>query len=273
MSRPTAWPAFIVDAFTFKPFGGNTAAVCLVDEQVTDDLMQQVAAEFGFSETAFVAPGLRAHRLRWFTPTAEVALCGHATLAAAAVLYERDPGSPPTLTFDTLSGPLLASRRDGGIMIELPRMRLIPTHLPPDAAAALGVDPMPCFRTPDRAGMDDWDYLVPLASETALHALSPDARTLASTRPGVIVTARADDTDRFDFVSRYFAPAWGIDEDPVTGSAHCALAPYWGERLGRSQMRAYQASRRGGMLDVVLLPETVQLTGHATIVMRGTLAV
>ena len=188
--------------------------------------MLAIAREFAFSETAFVRRCDGDYQLRWFTPTGEVALCGHATLAAAAVLWVHGGVIPGrTIHFDTLSGTLTARRSADGITIELPRMELIATMLPKDTAEALGIDAVACFHTPMRGGIEDWDYLIPLSSETEVRQLAPDDRALAHTRAGVIVTAPADDTQRFDFVSRYFAPFWGIPEDPVTGSAHCALAP------------------------------------------------
>ena len=270
---PTVAPAFIVDAFSEVPFGGNPAAVCLIDTDLPVARMLAIAREFAFSETAFVRRGGGNYQLRWFTPTGEVALCGHATLAAAAVLWVHGGVIPgKAIHFDTLSGPLTARRSADGITIELPRMELIATTLPTDTADALGIDAVACFQTPMRGGIEDWDYLIPLSSETAVRQLVPDDRALARTRAGVIVTAPADDTRRFDFVSRYFAPFWGIPEDSVTGSAHCALAPYWGRRLKRRELRAYQASKRGGAIEVRLGKSTVQLTGRATIVMRGDLS-
>lgn len=271
LAMTKAYPSFIVDAFSAKPFGGNPAAVCLVDDALSDESMLAIAREFGLSETAFVVPRGDAFHLRWFTPSAEVALCGHATLAGAAVLWATETvASDRVITFRTLSGPLTASRAADAIAIELPRMELIPTRLPEETAAALGIHATDAFRTPNRGGIEDFDYLVPLPSEHDVRALMPDERALTRTPAGVIVTARAE-TAPFDFVSRYFAPFWGIPEDPVTGGAHCALAPYWADRLGRTHLRAYQASRRGGALDVELLETTVRLTGQATIVLRGEL--
>ena len=268
------YPAFIVDAFSSTPFRGNPAAVCLIDDPLPDQRRLEIAQEFNLSETAFVARVDGACQLRWFTPTGEVALCGHATLAAAAVLWSIDAAPRSrAIVFETLSGHLTATRTpdDEAVTIELPRMELIPTALPDETANALGLASTTAFRTPNRGGIEDFDYLVPLAAEHDVRALAPDVRALALTPAGVIVTAPSDGAP-FDFVSRYFAPYWGIPEDPVTGSAHCALAPYWADRLGRTRLKAYQASRRGGELDVELDATTVRLTGPATIVMRGKLA-
>jgi PhzF family phenazine biosynthesis protein len=273
-ARADRFATFIIDAFTDRAFGGNPAAVCLLEHELSDSRMLAIAAEFGFSETAFVMLGRERHGLRWFTPTAEVALCGHATLAASAALWDLGIAPADThISLATLSGELVARSSAAGISIDLPRMELIPTRLADDTARALGVEPIDCFRTPNRGGIEDWDYLVPLASEAAVIAIAPDMAALAKTTAGVIVTAPSTDASEFDFVSRYFAPYWGIPEDPATGSAHCTLAPYWSGTLGKQRMRARQLSKRGGVLDVALGETTVTLTGRVAIVLRGELTI
>jgi PhzF family phenazine biosynthesis protein len=255
--------AFVVDAFTDRPFAGNPAAVCL---GTGDDLwMQQMAAEFNLAETAFLAGGPAEYDLRWFTPEVEVDLCGHATLAAAHVLWETGE-SADVLRFRTRSGVLTAERTAGGITLGLPTDT--PTPATADAGpllAALGLPPdRPVYRGRD-------DFLVEVSDADAVLAVRPDLVALrALPARGVMVTASdgaaAHDAD---FVSRFFGPAVGIDEDPVTGSAHCLLGPFWAARLGRTALRAAQLSARGGRLGVQVGPETVRLTGDAVTVLRG----
>ena len=257
---------FIVDAFTSIPFGGNPAAVCLLDEPADPVWMQQVAAEMNLSETAYVVPQSDGFGLRWFTPKAEVDLCGHATLASAHVLWqEQRVGRRDAIRFHTKSGPLICSRPGDRIEMDFPQVPVEVTRASPQLAAALGAEPVFLGRTV-------FDYFVELPSETAVRGLKPDFRQLATMNTrGVIVTARSERAE-FDFVSRFFAPALGIDEDPVTGSAHCCLGPFWAERLGRSEVIGFQASRRGGVVHVRVGPERVVLGGRAVCVVRGTLS-
>ncbi len=258
----------VVDAFTSEPFSGNPAAVCLLPPEGRDDRwMQSLAAEMNLAETAFLAPEGDAWRLRWFTPELEVNLCGHATLASAHALGEWGlAGEPGELRFLTRSGVLRAVRLGAGIRIDLPADPAHPQPLPADIARALG-GPATVWTGASRA-----NWLVCLPSDKAVQDVAPDFRPLrAALLPsgfGVIVTSAAD-RPGVDFVSRYFAPAHGIDEDPVTGSAHCALAPYWSGRLGRTTLAARQISRRGGALTVELAGERVLLTGRAVTVLRG----
>jgi len=263
---------YIVDAFASGPFTGNPAAVCLLDASRPDAWMQSVASEMNLSETAFLMPGKAERPLRWFTPAGEVPLCGHATLASAHILWETggiDAGA--TARFATLSGTLTARRERSVVEIDLPASPLEVAPLPPGVAAALGVSPRSCGRTADR-GLGDIDYLVELGSEAEVRAVRPDfARLRETLRGGVIVTAPAQG-DEYDIVSRYFAPFWGIDEDPVTGAAHCALGPFWGGRLGRQELRAFQASRRGGRVRVRLDGDRVRLAGGAVTVVEGVLS-
>jgi predicted PhzF superfamily epimerase YddE/YHI9 len=256
-----------VDAFTNRAFAGNPAAVCLLPQPRDEGWMQAVAREMNLSETAFLHPEREdgAWRLRWFTPAVEVELCGHATLASAHVLWEvgQLPGDRPA-RFQTRSGLLTAERRGDWIELDFPAQMAEPTPPPPGLAETLGGEPL-------WVGKSRYDYLLELASEAAVRSLDPDHRRLA-TLPvrGVIVTARTEQAP-FDFVSRFFAPGSGVDEDPVTGSAHCTLGPYWAARLGKSDLLAFQASSRGGEVRVRVEGERVKLGGQAVIVLRGEL--
>ena len=247
-------PLYQVAAFARTASEGNLAAVCLL-EQAADPLwMQRVAAEMNLSETAFLHPENGCYRLRWFTPTTEVALCGHATLAAAHVLFEREAGS---ISFETLGGRLTAVKRGSLVELDFPAQHAVPAFQ--ENLAALGVEPL----WVGRAGED---LLVELGSESLVRSMRPDLQALRQWQArGVIVTSRSDDT-QFDFVSRFFAPAIGIDEDPVTGSAHCALGPFWGARLGKEELTGCQASARGGVVSVGLRTNRVLLRGSAVIV-------
>jgi PhzF family phenazine biosynthesis protein len=265
-------PLYQVDAFTAEPFAGNPAAVCLLDGEAEPGWMQQVAAEMNLAETAFVRPlepGEEAvFGLRWFTPAVEVELCGHATLASAHVLWsEGRVSAGRRIRFQTLGGELSAADRDGAIELDFPATPPEPADPPAGLLEALGV-PAPAVRW---AGRSRFDELLELGSEAAVRGLEPDFRKLRElTTRGVIATA-ASDADRFDFMSRFFAPAVGIDEDPVTGSAHCALGPYWTDRLGRADLVGYQASRRGGVVRTRTAGDRVLLGGQAVTVLRGEL--
>jgi PhzF family phenazine biosynthesis protein len=259
---------FQVDAFTEAPFRGNPAAVCLLDgKDVTDGWMQSVAAEMNLSETAFLRPNRTDWDLRWFTPTIEVALCGHATLAAAHALLEEGLLSRGgTARFNTNSGVLSATDCDGLIEMNFPAKIATRSAPAEHLIEALGMHPTHVAR-------NELDYLVELPTEHDVRSLKPDFAMLRRIPVrGVIVTSRATTTG-FDFVSRFFAPGSGIDEDPVTGSAHCALAPYWAPRLRKQQFIAYQASPRGGILHVKVVGERVLIAGRAVTVLRGELRV
>lgn len=263
-------PVYTVDAFAAVPFEGNPAAVCLLDAPRPDAWMQRVAREMNLSETAFVERRDGAFSLRWFTPAAEVALCGHATLASAHALWESGwlaAGEPAR--FETRSGTLVAHRRGDCVELDLPAMPVTQAPLPAPVAAALAVRPIFVGQTADR-DLGDRDLLIHVDSEAIVRALAPDFRALRAVHSGFIVTARAA-TAGVDFVSRYFAPCWGIDEDPVTGVAHCALAVYWAARLGRPELVAYQASARGGMVHMRVDAGRVHLSGPAVTVLRGVL--
>ena len=264
-------PIVQVDAFTAVPFAGNPAAVCVLPEAREARWMQQVAAEMNLSETAFLVrrPGASGDDagfdLRWFTPAVEVALCGHATLASAHALWEG--GHLPAgeiARFHTKSGVLTAARQGDWIELNFPATPDQPSPAPDGLLDALGV-------TPVYVGKSRFDYLVEVDGESVVRALAPDfARLRALPVRGITVTSLASSAD-CDFVSRFFAPASGIDEDPVTGSAHCCLTPYWSRKLGRTEFVARQLSARGGLLRLRLDGDRVRLSGQAVTVMRGQL--
>jgi PhzF family phenazine biosynthesis protein len=256
-----------VDAFTSRPFTGNPAAVCILATPPPDWWLQDVAREMNLSETAFVLPHDEGFDLRWFTPILEVDLCGHATLASAHVLWESgrlDPAA--SATFHTRSGVLTATRLDGWIELDFPATPAAEVEPPAALERALGAEPL-------WVGRSAHDLLVELESEKTIRTLKPDmARLRTLDARGVIVTSRAI-SERFDFVSRFFAPRVGVPEDPVTGSTHCALAPFWSERLGRRELVGYQVSERGGMVRAALVGDRVRLGGQAVTVMKGQLLV
>jgi PhzF family phenazine biosynthesis protein len=254
-----------VDAFTDTPFTGNPAAVCVLPAPREAQWMQQVAREMNLSETAFLCRRPDGFDLRWFTPAVEVALCGHATLASAHVLWEDGhlPADIPA-RFHTRSGLLTATRQDAWIRLDFPALPPEPAVAPEALVQALHV-------TPRYVGNNRSFYLVEVATEEIVRTLQPDF-TLLQTLPGrgVIVTSQATSAG-FDFVSRYFAPGAGINEDPVTGSAHCCLGPYWSQRLNKDTFVAYQASARGGVLRVQVQGDRIVLSGQAVTVLRGEL--
>ena len=262
-------PFSVVDAFTDVPFAGNPAAVCVLEAWPSDKWLQLVGREMNLSETAFLVPrGENAFELRWFTPKLEVALCGHATLASAHFLWDcaTAPADRP-ITFHTRkSGPLAASRLPTGeIELDFPARPAKPQTAAEGMLEALGATAVSVGRNSD-------DYLVEVATDAEVRALAPDFAELSRTEcRGVIVTARSDDS-RFDFVSRFFAPASGINEDPVTGSAHCCLSEFWSEKLGKLEMTGYQASERGGVVRVIRANGRVKLIGRAVTVTVGHLA-
>ena len=262
---PLAQSIVQVDAFTSEPFQGNPAAVCVLPGPADAPWMQRVASEMNLSETAFLYKEADGFRLRWFTPATEVDLCGHATLASAHVLW-LDGHLPPgeQARFQTLSGLLTADLRGDWIELDFPQEPASPTELPDALLRALGAPAV-------AVGKNRMDYIVELESDAVVRGLTPDFGLLATvpTR-GVIVTARSDSPE-FDFVSRFFCPQVGINEDPVTGSAHSCLAPYWAERLGKDAMTGFQASTRGGVVRVRLAGDRVKLQGQAVTVLRGEL--
>lgn len=251
-----------VDAFASEAFRGNPAAVCLLEGFRSDRWMQSVAAEMNLAETAFVERRGAELGLRWFTPTVEVDLCGHATLASAHVLWEAGDNRA-RLAFRTRSGLLSAERAEGGIRLDFPADPVAPVDAPPRLVEALGTPPV-------AVGRGRSFYLAELEDAATVRALTPDIAVVGTLDAGgVIVTAPGD--GQSDFVSRLFAPAFGIDEDPVTGAAHCCLGPYWQARVGRARMVGYQASARGGFVGVEVHGERVLLSGQAVTVLRGEL--
>ena len=261
MSHPLIW----VDAFTDTPFRGNPAAIVLLDAPADETWMQSLAFELGLAETAYVVARAGGRfDLRWFTPTVEIPLCGHATLAAAHALYESERTTGP-ITFHTLSGELVCTRRDGLIEMDFPAVPPTPVDPAPGLLDALGVtDPV--------AVLDNkqW-FIVECRTAAEVEQLTPDLRALERVVPGASVTARSD-RPGVDIVSRVFGPGVGVDEDAVTGSVHCALVPYWAEQLGTTEIVAYQASARGGTLHCRLAGDRVFLAGPAVTVLRGEIA-
>jgi PhzF family phenazine biosynthesis protein len=260
-------PIVTVDAFADGPFTGNPAAVCVLGSWLDGALLHRVAAEMNLSETAFVVRRADGDwDLRWLTPAVEVDLCGHATLATAHHLLEGGAASG-ALRFHTRSGVLVARRHEDGIELDFPATPAVDAAAPEGLADALGVS---AVRT---AKKSPFDWLVELGSAADVRAARPDFGALRRVPcRGVMITA-ASDAPRFDFVSRFFAPAAGVDEDPVTGSAHCALVPFWAARLGKTSLTAHQASRRGGTLGCELRGERVLLRGRGVTMLRGTLRV
>jgi len=254
-------PIFQIDAFTTRRFAGNPAAVMPMNSFLEDPLLQAIAAENNLAETAFLIPEGGDYRLRWFTPTTEVPLCGHATLASAAVVMERLEPGRSSVVFHSASGPLTVSRTNTGYVMDFPVRLSEPVSTPAGLAEALGIVPIEVF-------VNAFNYMAVLESPQVLRDLVPDMTALARMdRSGVIVTAPGDGI--YDFVSRYFAPAKGIPEDPVTGAAHCMLAPYWAKRLGKTEFRAFPASRRGGENICRVVRNRVELEGACVFYLEG----
>jgi predicted PhzF superfamily epimerase YddE/YHI9 len=256
---------FQVDAFTDKPFAGNPAAVCIMPAAADEGWMQHLANEMNLSETAFLVQQGGDFNLRWFTPAVEVELCGHATLASAHILWEQGFLSPDRQArFYTRSGLLSAVRKDSWIELDFPAEAESQTDIPDGVLKAFGV-PV------GYVGKNRFDFLIEVESAEAVRQIAPDFTLLSSiSSRGFIVTSRSD-SSQYDFISRFFAPAAGVNEDPVTGSAHCCLGPYWAKKLGRKELAGYQASARGGVVRVRVNNDRVYLSGQAVTVMRGTL--
>jgi len=252
---------FQVDAFTTRRFAGNPAAVMPLQSFPADAVMQAIAAENNLSETAFLVPENDDYQLRWFTPTAEVPLCGHATLASAAVVMEKLQPGRDRVVFHSASGRLVANRTADGYLLDFPARPSHPVVAPKHLVSALGVTPQEVFH-------DDFNYLALVENLEVLRSLAPDMQAIVRLNgPDLIVTAPGD--GRYDFYSRYFAPSIGVPEDPVTGSAHCMLAPYWARKLGKNELRAFQASRRGGEILCRVVRERVELEGSCVFYMQG----
>ncbi|HMO36095.1 MAG TPA: PhzF family phenazine biosynthesis protein, partial [Gemmatales bacterium] len=247
----TTVPVYIIDAFTDQPFRGNPAGVVLLEKPASDAWMQNVAMEMNQAETAFVVPAEKGYHLRWFTPTVEVDLCGHATLAAASILWRTHKvPKTETISFHTKSGWLHCTRQEETIQLDFPARKVEPCEAPLGMILAMHLSDFTSYSN----GMD---YLIEVKDEGIVRAIEPDFVKLAQVScRGVIVTSPSS-RDTVEFVSRFFAPSCGIQEDPVTGSAHCALGPYWAEKLGKTRLRGFQASKRGGYEQVELQGDRV----------------
>ncbi len=254
-------PIFQIDSFTTHRFSGNPAAVVLLQSFPDESVMQAIAAENNLAETAFMVPADGEYQLRWFTPSIEVPLCGHATLASAAVVLERLEPTRSSVIFHSASGPLPVTKLSHGYLMNFPARTSEPIATPAGLTEALGVVPLEVVA-------NEFNYMTLLNSAAVVRALSPDlARIAKLDRSGLIVTARGD--EKYDFVSRYFAPAKGVPEDPVTGGAHCMLAPYWANKLGKTEFCAYQASPRGGEMICRLADDRVEMEGACIFYLEG----
>ena len=248
---------FTADAFTDKPFEGNPAGVCILENELTEAQMKNIAFEMNLAETAFVQRKGDIYSLRWFTPDSEVDLCGHATLATSHILWQTGlHDKSESITYDTRSGILKANRIDGKIELDFPADLEHPVEIPDELIRTIGVKPV-------YLGRAKWSYLAEMDSDETVRKIKPDFVIMETLEAwGLIITARSG-TKEFDFVSRFFAPRKGVPEDPVTGSAHCILGPYWMKKLGKNEMLAFQASKRGGILGVKIEADRVKLTGTA----------
>ncbi|WP_209974647.1 PhzF family phenazine biosynthesis protein [Paenibacillus eucommiae] len=258
-------PIYVVDAFTDKTFKGNPAAVCLTPGPLDDDQMQSIAAEMNLSETAFLFPYQDGYSLRWFTPNTEVDLCGHATLASAHILWEKEMLTvDQQANFYTKSGLLTAIKSGSWIQLNFPMEPEIACSCPSELIEALQI-------TPIYVGRNRLDYLIEIESEDVLKNLKPNFSLLEKVQTrGIIVTSKSVE---FDFISRCFFPALGVNEDPVTGSAHCCLAPYWSNKLKKNELYAYQASARGGILKITIKNDRIMMAGQAVTVIKSELLI
>jgi PhzF family phenazine biosynthesis protein len=257
---------FQVDTFTNKRFTGNPAGVCLLGEPISDELMQKIAAQTNLSETAFLLGGVDHFLLRWFTPTIEIALCGHATLATAQILWESGILAPATSAqFQTKSGLIRVDKKDDWLAMTFPVFTCKSASIPPELIDVLKINPVYSGEVFDR-------YLFELSSEKEITDLNPDFAKLKYFKK-VLLTSKSNAGSAFDFISRYFAPSIGVNEDPVTGTSHSCLASYWSEKLNKNELIGYQASKRGGIVKMSLNPESVIISGQAITVLRGELTV
>ncbi|WP_111655324.1 PhzF family phenazine biosynthesis protein [Isoalcanivorax indicus] len=254
-----SFPIYQIDAFTNRVFGGNPAAVVILDEWLEDETLQAIAAENNLAETAFVIPGAKCSELRWFTPVVEVELCGHATLAAAYVLFQEYFRAESHLRFETKSGCLAVSRKENFLFLDFPSRPGKAVSVDDSLIEVLGTAPESAFLARD--------LMVVLESEAQVRSFSPNYHAIQGLDAfALIITARGDEVD---FVSRFFAPGAGVPEDPVTGSAHCTLIPYWADRLGKTDLVARQLSSRGGELSCELHGDRVLIGGEVVEYMRG----
>jgi predicted PhzF superfamily epimerase YddE/YHI9 len=255
-----------VDAFTDRAFSGNPAAVCVLPEAADEAWMQRVALEMNLSETAFLVARADGYDLRWFTPSVEVDLCGHATLASAHVLWEDGHTKEDDISFHTRSGVLTAARDGSWIVLDFPARAAVVTEVPAAVLEGVGGAPIVCARS-------EGSYFLEYATEEEVRDLTPNFSKLGSLADAYVSVSAAASTPGFDFVSRFFAVTAGIDEDPVTGSAHCTLGPWWAAKLGKTDLVGYQVSARGGTVRVRPEGDRVKLLGQAVTVMRGELLV
>ena len=257
-------PIYQVDAFTNQLFRGNPAAVCPLDVWLPDDVLQNIALENNLSETAFYIKTGDRYQLRWFTPLVEVDLCGHATLATAFVIFHLNEDYSSLIHFDTLSGELKVSKKDSSLTLDFPSDQMVKVQAPKELTSALSIEPILTFK-------GKTDYMLVVDSQKEVEALTPNFGLLAKVPArAVIVTAKGDE---IDFVSRVFAPNCGVNEDPVTGSAHTSLVPYWSKVLGHNNLRARQLSARGGEINCKYLGDRVALTGEAKLYLEGEIEV
>jgi PhzF family phenazine biosynthesis protein len=257
-----------IDAFTDSPFKGNPAAVCLLEKPMPDEWMQNVAFEMNLSETSFIIPGKKESQIRFFTPSAEVPLCGHATLSTAHVFYESGLASEgDEITFISKAGRLLIRKSGTWIVMNFPSYPCSRLEIPSGIEKILGVNPLELHKTGH-----GWKLIL-LKSEKELREMKPDFRLLVEKEYGDLIATAPSDDDRFDFTIRCFAPILGIDEDPVTGSAHCALTPFWNGKTGKTSMVSHQVSARGGILKVWLKGDRVEVAGEARTILKGELLV
>jgi PhzF family phenazine biosynthesis protein len=256
-------PFYQIDAFSNKIFGGNPAAVCLLESWLDDNVLQSIAAENNLSETAFLVPKAKGrYYLRWFTPTVEIDLCGHATLASAFVIFSFIDSTVSFVDFETASGLLSVAKSDKLLSMDFPSRKPVLTGIPPILSQALGIEPLEVLKSRD--------MLAVFKDESVVRDMNPDFDKLKQIQDvfAIIITARGDDSD---FVSRFFAPNAGIPEDPVTGSAHCTLIPYWANKLKKNQLHAFQLSKRGGELFCDYMGDRVRISGHAVLYAKGQL--
>lgn len=254
-----------VDAFSQEAFRGNPAAVCLLDSPLDARTMQNISIEMSLSETAFLEKREDGWGLRWFTPVKEVDLCGHATLASAHILWEIGKvGADEQICFHTRSGELTADNEEGLVKLNFPALDYVPVEIPASKLDAFGVSPLRTWRFGEKE-------LIEVASEEEVRRLQPDFGALREMPGRGVVVTSISESEKYDFISRYFAPWVGVDEDPVTGSVHCCLGPYWGARLEKQRLTAFQASARGGFIEIELLGDRVYLGGYAVTVLEGEL--
>lgn len=259
------YPFYQVDAFAHARFAGNPAAIVVLKEHLADEVMQAVAAENNLAETAFLAHSSAGFHLRWFTPRLEVPLCGHATLATAAVVMERLEPSRNEVVFESASGPLPVRRNGRGFVLNFPARPSVRIENPPSMLEHLGVEPSAVF-------LNSFNYMAVLDSAETVRNCQANFRAIEKLdRPGLIITAKGD--RGYDMVSRYFAPQKGIPEDPVTGAAHCMLAPYWSAKLAKTELRGYQASPRVGEVCCRVLGDRVELEGECVFVIEGMITI